>query len=387
MNKDYYEILGVPKDASEDEIKKAYRKLAMKYHPDKNQGDKKAEEKFKEINGAYEVLSDKQKRAQYDRFGADSFNNGGAGGFGGFGGFSGGGFDFDDIISDIFGGGFSGFGASSSSSRGSNYNAPRRGADIRVRMSITFEESAFGVKKEIKLPIEETCSHCGGSGAESSADMDTCPDCNGTGTITEKKQTMFGVMMNQHVCDRCGGRGKIIKKKCSHCGGRGRVKTEKNVTVNIPAGIDDQNTLRVKGRGQGGYNGGPAGDLLVIITVLPHPLFKREGYDVRLDMPITFVQAALGDEMEVPTLEGKVKYKIPEGTQSGTVFRLKNKGIKTLRGNSKGDQLIKVIVEVPKSLSDEQKNILKEFSKVSGKEVNEQSTNFLEKVRKFFKAN
>lgn len=381
MSKDLYEILGVSKDATQDEIKKAYRKLAMKYHPDKNQGDEKAEEKFKEINSAYEVLSDESKRAQYDRYGPDAFNR--AQGYGG-GGFSGS-FDFDDIF-DIFGDAFSGFGGgfSSSGRRTSNPNQPRKGQDMRIRMTISFEEAAFGVKKEIELPIEESCEDCKGTGAKNGTALETCPVCGGEGIVTERKQTMFGVMMNQSVCHNCNGTGKVIKEKCTHCSGKGRIKKNHNITIDIPGGVDNQNTVRVRGKGQGGYNGGTSGDLLVIITVSPHPIFERDGYDVRLDMPITFVQAALGDEVEVPTLDGKVKYKIPEGTQSGTTFRLKNKGIKYVRGNMRGDQLIRVIVEVPKSLSDEQKGILRNFAKVSGKEVNEQSTNFLEKIKKFF---
>lgn len=380
MNKDYYEVLGVAKDATQDEIKKAYRKLAMKYHPDKNQGDEKAEEKFKEINAAYEVLSDEKKRAQFDRFGADAFTGAGAGQ--GFGGFSSANFDFDDIINDFFGGGFSSRGFSSSSQ--SSYNAPRKGADLRIRMTITFEEAAFGVQKEINIPIEENCASCNGTGAKDAKSLETCPVCNGTGTISEQRQTLFGVMMNQRVCDNCKGTGKVIKEKCSSCKGNGRVKENRKITIDIPAGVDDKNTVRVRGKGNGGYNAGPAGDLLVIITVKDHEFFKRDGYDVRLEMPITFVQAALGDEVEVPTLDGKVKYKIPEGTQSGTTFRLKNKGINYIQRNMRGDQLITVVVEVPKFLSDEQKDILREFAKVSGNEVNEQSSNFLDKIKRFF---
>lgn len=379
MDKDYYEILGVNKDSTESEIKKAYRKLAMKYHPDRNQGDKDAEEKFKEINLAYEVLSDKEKRAQYDRFGPDAFKQGQ-----GFGGFSQS-FDFDDIF-DIFGDAFTGFGGGGfSSGRRPDPNAPRKGRDMRIKMSITFEEAAFGVRKDIEIPIDESCIKCKGTGAKNGTAYEKCSVCYGTGMVTEKKQTMFGVMMNQTVCNNCSGTGRVIKEKCDNCHGDGRIKKNKKISIDIPGGVDNNNTVRVKGKGQGGYNGGPAGDLLVIISVKPHPLFTRDGYDVRLDMPITFVQAALGDEVEVPTLDGKVKYKIPEGTQSGTTFRLRNKGINYIRGNMRGDQLIRVIVEVPKSLSEEQKNILRQFAKVSGKEVNEQSTNFLEKIKKFFK--
>ena len=352
--KDFYELLGVNKDASDQEIKKAYRKLAMKYHPDKNQGNKEAEEKFKEINEAYEVLSDKDKRAKYDRFGPDAYNTQG-GGFSG-GGFSGE-FDFGDIFSDLFGGGgFGGFGGFSSGN----------------------------VKKEIEVPIEENCQFCKGTGAKDGTAKEKCTTCNGEGVITNTVRTPLGTMMNQSVCPDCHGTGERITEKCTHCKGTGRIKEKRKVTVDIPAGIDDQNILRVSGQGQAGYNGGPKGDLQVVVTIQKHKIFKREGYDVHLEMPITFVQAALGDEVEVPTLDGKVKYKIPEGTQSGTVFRLRSKGITRLHSKSRGDQLIKVIVEVPKSLSEKQKEALREYARITGSEVNQQSKNFLDKLRDFF---
>ena len=381
--KDFYELLGVNKDATDQEIKKAYRKLAMKYHPDKNQGNKDAEEKFKEINEAYEVLSDKEKRANYDRFGPDAYNS--TGGFGG-GGFSGANFDFDDIF-DMFsgfgsGGGFGGF--SSRSSR-NTAKMPRKGQDVRIKLSITFEEAAFGIKKEVEIPIEDSCQFCKGTGAKNGTSKEKCKTCNGEGVITKTVRTPFGSMMNQSVCTDCNGTGERIIEKCDHCNGTGRIKSKKKVSIEIPGGIDDQNILRVSGQGQAGYNGGPRGDLQVVVAVKPHQIFKRDGYDVRLDMPITFVQAALGDEVEVPTLDGKVKYKIPEGTQSGTTFRLKGKGINVLHSKSRGDQLITVIVEVPKSLSEKQKEALREYAKITGNEVNEQSKNFLDKLRDFFK--
>ena len=381
--KDFYELLGVNKDASDQEIKKAYRKLAMQYHPDKNQGNKEAEEKFKEINEAYEVLSDKDKRAKYDRFGPDAYNAQG-GGFGG-GGFSGE-FDFGDIFSDLFGGGGfgGGFGGFSSSSRRNSAKAPRKGQDVRIRLNITFEEAAFGVKKEIEVPMEENCQFCKGTGAKDGTAKEKCTTCNGEGVITNTVRTPLGTMMNQSVCHDCNGTGERITEKCTHCKGTGRIKQKRKVTVDIPAGIDDQNILRVSGQGQAGYNGGPKGDLQVVINIQKHKIFKREGYDVHLEMPITFVQAALGDEVEVPTLDGKVKYKIPEGTQSGTVFRLRSKGITKLHSKSRGDQLIKVIVEVPKSLSEKQKEALREYAKITGSEVNQQSKNFLDKLRDFF---
>lgn len=381
--KDFYELLGVNKDATDQEIKKAYRKLAMKYHPDKNQGNKDAEEKFKEINEAYEVLSDKEKRANYDRFGPDAYNS--AGGFGG-GGFSGANFDFDDIF-DMFsgfgsGGGFGGF---SSRSNRNTAKMPRKGQDVRIKLSITFEEAAFGIKKEVEIPIEDSCQFCKGTGAKNGTSKERCKTCNGEGVITKTVRTPFGSMMNQSVCTDCNGTGERIIEKCDHCNGTGRIKSKKKVSIEIPGGIDDQNILRVSGQGQAGYNGGPRGDLQVVVAVKPHQIFKRDGYDVRLDMPITFVQAALGDEVEVPTLDGKVKYKIPEGTQSGTTFRLKGKGINVLHSKSRGDQLITVIVEVPKSLSEKQKEALREYAKITGNEVNEQSKNFLDKLRDFFK--
>lgn len=379
--KDFYELLGVNKDATDQEIKKAYRKLAMKYHPDKNAGDKEAEEKFKEINEAYEVLSDKEKRERYDRFGPDAYDSAGFGG----GGFSGAGFDFDDLFSDLFSGFGGGFGGFSSRSSRNSAKMPRKGQDIRIKLTITFEESAFGVKKDIELPAEDNCQFCNGTGAKDGTSKEKCKTCNGEGMITKTVRTPLGTMMNQSVCPDCHGTGEKIIDKCTHCSGTGRIKDKKKISIDIPAGIADQNTLKIQGQGQAGYNGGPRGDLLVVITVKPHQMFKRDGYDVKLDMPITFVQAALGDEVEVPTLDGKVKYKIPEGTQSGTVFRLKGKGVHQLHSKARGDQLIKVIVEVPKSLSEKQKDALREYAKITGNEVNEQSKNFLDKLRDFFK--
>ena len=379
--KDFYELLGVNKDATDQEIKKAYRKLAMKYHPDKNAGNKEAEEKFKEINEAYEVLSDKEKRERYDRFGPEAYDSPGFGS----GGFSGAGFDFDDLFSDLFSGFGGGFGGFSSRSSRNSAKMPRKGQDIRIKLTITFEESAFGVKKDIELPAEDNCQFCNGTGAKDGTSKEKCKTCNGEGMITKTVRTPLGTMMNQSVCPDCHGTGEKIIDKCTHCSGTGRIKDKKKISIDIPAGIADQNTLKIQGQGQAGYNGGPRGDLLVVITVKPHQMFKRDGYDVKLDMPITFVQAALGDEVEVPTLDGKVKYKIPEGTQSGTVFRLKGKGVHQLHSKARGDQLIKVIVEVPKSLSEKQKDALREYAKITGNEVNEQSKNFLDKLRDFFK--
>ena len=375
--RDYYEVLGISKDASEQEIKKAYRKMAMKYHPDKNQGNKESEEQFKEVNEAYEVLSDPQKRRTYDQFGHAGFSGGGfgQGGFSGGQGF--GGFEdmFGDIFGDMFGGG----------SRGSRKNGPRKGADMRLRMELKFEEAAFGVEREISIQREEECDTCHGSGAKPGTNSNTCPTCKGSGEVRQTTRTPFGNMMNVAQCPNCHGAGTIIEHKCDTCSGQGRVRKAKKLNVKIPAGVDDGATIKMSSEGQLGLKGGPRGDLYIIINVIPHKLFERDGYNVYLEMPITFVQAALGDEVEVPTLDGKVKYKIPEGTQSGTVFRLRGKGIQHLRSSQRGDQLIRVNVEVPKKLSDKQKDLLKDFAKETGVGVNEQSKNFFDKVRDIFK--
>ena len=301
--KDYYEVLGISKDASEQEIKKAYRKMAMKYHPDKNQGNKESEEQFKEVNEAYEVLSDPQKRRTYDQFGHAGFSGGGfgQGGFSGGQGF--GGFEdmFGDIFGDMFGGG----------SRGSRKNGPRKGADMRLRMELKFEEAAFGVEREISIQREEECDTCHGSGAKPGTNSNTCPTCKGSGEVRQTTRTPFGNMMNVAQCPNCNGAGTIIEHKCDTCSGQGRVRKAKKLNVKIPAGVDDGATIKMSSEGQLGLKGGPRGDLYIIINVIPHKLFERDGYNVYLEMPITFVQAALGDEVEVPTLDGKVKYKIP----------------------------------------------------------------------------
>ena len=382
--RDYYELLGVEKTATAQEIKKAYRKLAMKYHPDRNPGDKEAEEKFKEINEAYEVLSDEEKRKRYDQFGPDGVN--GQGGFGGQGGFSGfgqgdfGGFGgFEDIFGDIFGGGFGGFGGSGSRRRG-----PVRGADIRQRVRVTFEEAAKGVKKEIKVTRNEECSECNGTGAKPGTSKKTCPNCNGTGTVRSVQRTPFGNIASTKTCPNCNGIGEIIDTPCSKCKGTGSVRKTKTIEVDIPAGIDDGQMIKLSGQGEFGEPGAPKGDLYIIVEVTPHEIFKRDGYDIYIDMPITFVQAALGDEIEVPTLDGKVKYTIPEGTQTGTVFRLRDRGIKRIRGNSKGDQYVKVNIEVPKKLSEKQKELLREFAGECGSKEHEKKATFGEKIDKLF---
>lgn len=381
--RDYYDVLGVEKSADAKEIKKAYRKLAMKYHPDKNPGDKEAEEKFKEINEAYEVLSDEEKRNTYDRFGHDGLNNqGGFGGGQGFGGFGGGGFGgFEDIFGDIFGGGgFGGFGGGGSRRRG-----PRRGADIRQSVTITFEEAAFGKKLKVKLNRSEECEECHGTGAKPGTSKKTCQTCHGTGQVQSVQRTPFGNIASSKPCPTCKGEGEINESPCTKCHGKGNIRKTKTIEVDIPAGIDDGQMIKLSGQGEIGEKGGPRGDLFIIVNVQRHAIFEREGYDVYVEMPITFSQAALGDKIEVPTLHGKVAYTIPEGTQTGTVFRLREKGIPKLRSNSKGDQYVKVVIDTPRKLNDKQKELLREFSKTCGENVHEKQKSFFDKIKKGFK--
>lgn len=364
--RDYYEVLGVDKNASEDEIKKAYRKLAKKYHPDLNPGDKEAEEKFKEANEAYEVLSDAEKKAKYDRFGHAGVDpNYGAGGAG-YGGFNGQGFDFDlgDIFSNIFGGGFGGFGGGSS-----NPNAPQRGSDTQTSVTISFEEAAKGCEREVQFSRIEVCDECHGSGAAQGSSPKTCPECNGRGQVTSQQRTPFGVIQTQKACSRCGGRGTIIENPCKKCHGAGRVRKPVKITVKIPAGIDDRQIINARGQGNKGVNGGPAGDLRVAINVRPHPIFERDGYNVWVEMHISFAAAALGCALQVPTLDGKVQYNVPAGTQSGDVFKLKGKGIQSLNNRGRGDELVRVIVDVPRNLNDRQKQLLRELDEALGNET------------------
>lgn len=371
--RDYYEVLGVSKSASDADIKKAYRKLAKQYHPDINPGNKEAEAKFKEINEAYEVLGDAQKRAQYDQFGHAGFEQGGFGGFGGFsdfGDFGG----FGDIFETIFGGGFGG--RTSRARRG-----PQKGADLKSSVEISFEEAAFGVEKEISIHRMETCDKCEGSGTKPGTKASTCQHCNGTGQIQYKQRTPFGQFVNIKTCDVCHGEGKVITNPCDACNGKGRIRRQKKIKINVPAGIDDGQTMRLEGEGEPGIKGGPSGDLFISVRVKPHAIFQRQGNDVICEMPITFVQAALGTELEVPTLDGRVKYNVPEGTQTGSVFRLKNKGIPFLRGSGRGDQYVKVHVEVPKKLNEKQKALLREFAELSGDEVYEQRKSFFDKMK------
>lgn len=362
--RDYYEVLGVAKDASESEIKKAFHKQAKKYHPDLHPGDKEAEAKFKEINEANDVLSDADKRARYDQFGhagVDPSYGAGGPGAGGYASYGGGGFNgasiFEDLFGDLFGGGggFSFGGAGGA--RGANPNAPRRGSDIRVSLSLTFMEAVHGASKTLSITQQETCAECGGSGAEPGSTPEVCPDCNGSGFIIQR----MGIMQGRVPCKRCGGTGKIIKNPCHVCHGSGKVGVAKKLEVKIPAGVDDDQELSLRGKGNAGTNGGPAGDLIVIITVRPDTLFERDRYDVHVTVPLTYSQAVLGAKITVPTIDGKVEYTVPDGTQSGKVFRLKNKGIPYVNGRGRGDQYVKVLVEVPKKLSRAQREALKAF--------------------------
>ena len=366
--RDYYEVLGVSKTATDAEIKKAYRKLAMKYHPDYNPGDKDAEEKFKEVNEANEVLSDPKKRQLYDQYGfagvdpAYAAQSGGPGA-GGFGGFGGDGVDLGDIFGDIFGGGFGGFGGSS---RRANPNAPRKGQDIRVRITLSFDEAVHGCKKNITITRQQECTECHGSGCAAGSSPETCPDCGGRGQVNVQQRTPFGVISTTKTCTRCGGKGKIVEKPCQKCRGGGRVSKRRELEVNIPAGIDDRQVISVRGEGSMGSNGGPSGDLHVSVFVRPHPFFEREGYNIWYDCKVNFVQAALGDSIMVPTIDGKVKFDLPAGTQPGTVMSLKGKGIQYLNSRGRGDQYIRIIVEVPKDLTAPQREALKNFKDTMG---------------------
>ncbi len=372
--RDYYEVLGVSKTASKDEIKKAYRKLSKKYHPDINK-EADAADKFKEIKEAYEVLSDDQQRSRYDQFGHTDPNQGFGGGFGGdFGGSGFGG--FEDIFSTFFGG---------SGGRRRDPNAPRQGADLQYTMSVSFEDAVFGKETTIEIPREENCGTCHGSGAKPGTKAETCSHCQGSGQINVEQNTPFGRIVNRTTCRHCGGTGKFIPNKCGTCSGTGKVKKRKKISIKIPAGIDDGQQLRVSGQGEPGVNGGPSGDLYVVFHVKEHEFFERDGDDIYCEIPLTFVQAALGDEIMVPTLHGKVQLKIPAGTQSGTKFRLRGKGVANVRGYGQGDQHIIVKVITPKKLSEKQKDLLREFAEVSGQTVDEDTEGFFKKMKRAFK--
>lgn len=355
--RDYYEVLGVSKTATDAELKKAYRQLAKKYHPDINPGDKEAEAKFKEASEAYAVLSDPEKRRQYDQFGHAAFEQGGggAGGFGGFGGFDFGG-DMGDIFGDIFGDLFGG---------GRNrraYNGPMQGANVKINMRISFMEAVFGVDKRIEINLKDECPHCHGTGAKPGTQPETCPKCGGKGQVVYTQQSLFGAVRNVQTCPDCHGTGKIVKEKCTDCGGSGYIKNKKTIEIPIPAGIDSGQSVRIRGKGEPGTNGGPRGDLLVGITVERHPIFQRQDYDIYSTVPISFAQAALGGDITIQTVDGDIVQNIRPGTQTDTRIRLKGKGVPTIRNkNVRGDHYVTLVVQVPEKLNNEQRELLKQF--------------------------
>ncbi|MDD5931377.1 MAG: molecular chaperone DnaJ [Oscillospiraceae bacterium] len=376
QKRDYYEVLGISKGASSDEIKKAYRRLAKENHPDLHPGDAAAESRFKEVNEAYEVLSDPDKKARYDQFGHAGVDpNFGAGGYGGFDG----NFDFGDlgdIFGSFFGGGFGG------GTRRANPNAPQRGESIRLGLTISFEEAAFGCEKAVTVERLEQCGTCHGSGCAPGTTPEVCDQCHGTGTVQVRRQTPMGVFATSSPCPKCGGKGRIIHQPCPDCKGAGVERRRRTIQATIPAGIDNGQTISIRGQGHAGKNGGGAGDLLITITVRPHELFRREGTSVLCDAPITFAQAVLGAELEIPTIDGKVKYDLPEGTQSGTTFRLKGKGIPSINGRGRGDQYVTVYIETPRNLNREQKEALKKFADACGDNNYEDRKKFFKKFKK-----
>ncbi len=379
--RDYYEVLGLQKGASDEEIKKAFRKMAMKYHPDRNPDDKEAEEKFKEVNEAYGVLSDPDKKSKYDRFGHAGVDpsagfGGGAGGFGGFGG-------FEDIF-DMFtgGGGFGGFGGFGGQQR--RNNGPRKGADLQKAISITFEEAAFGCKKEIEISKFVKCGTCNGEGTKPGTSKKTCPVCNGSGQVTSVQRTPFGQFQSVTQCGNCGGTGQVNESPCDDCKGTGKVRKSVKIAVNIPAGVDNESVIPIRGEGEPGTNGGPNGDLYIVLSVKPHKMFKRNGSDLYLEIPISFDQAALGADITVPTLEGKVSYKVPAGTQPGTTFRLKGKGVRNVRTDKMGDLYVKVNLEVPTKLNHKQKKAIEEMGKTVTEDCYQKKSGFAEKLKDLF---
>lgn len=375
--RDYYEVLGVARTAGEDELKKAYRTLAKKYHPDLNPGNKEAEAKFKEANEAYAVLSDAEKRRNYDQFGHAGVDGQG------FGGFNGGGFgiDLEDLFGNLFGGGFGGFGGSARQRTG-----PQRGANLKYRMNLEFMEAAFGVERQINITKEDTCDTCHGAGTSDGSAPERCGTCNGTGQVNQRQQTMFGTVMTSRPCQTCHGSGTVIKNPCLSCNGRGVRQKNKTLNVKVPAGINENEMLTIRGEGEAGTLGGPHGDLYVEIHVKPHHVFEREGYNTHTEIPITFTQAALGAEIEVPTIDGPYKYHIKEGTQPGDSFTIRGKGIPYLnRNNMRGDHIFKVVLEVPRQLDEEQKKILQQFDQTCTDKNYQKRGSFFSKIKDLFK--
>ncbi len=372
VKRDYYEVLGLQKGCTEDEIKKAYRQLAKKYHPDLNPDDQEAEAKFKEVNEAYEVLSDSEKKARYDQFGHAGVDpTAGGAGYAGYGDM--GGFDIGDIFESFLGGGFGG--------RRSNPNAPRQGRDIQTAITIDFFESCKGTKKQISIQRMERCSDCGGNGAAKGTTPQTCPDCGGRGQVRVQQRTPIGSFTTTKPCSRCQGKGQIIQNPCPKCHGSGAVRVSKRLEITVPAGIHDGQILTVRGQGDAGVNGGPAGDLNVTITVRPDVLFKRDGYDIWCEVPITYMQACMGDEIDVPTIDGAVKQTIKEGTQPGTVLQLKGKGVPNLNGRGRGDAFIELTIEVPRNLTKQQKEILQQFEDALSEKQYEKRKGFFQKLK------
>ena len=377
MSEDYYQILGISKDASPDEIKKAYKKLAKKYHPDLNKDNPDSEKKFKELNQAYSVVGDDKKREHYDRFGSSEGQ-----GFGQNGGFNQGysdfgdmgGVDFDDIFESFFGG--------RGSRRGSRRNGPRRGADLRYDLELELAEVVEDLTKTITVPRLQKCDKCNGSGAKSKSDIITCDMCHGSGKVQRTQRTPFGMFSQTTSCPKCHGKGEFIKETCSKCDGSGRVEEESKIKINIPAGVDSDTKLRITGQGEAGEHNGPSGDLFIFISVKDHEIFEREGADLHLEIPVSFTQLSLGDTIEVPTIKGKAKMKIPQGTQTSTIFRLKNEGLPELNGYGKGSQYVKVIVQVPKKVSKKQTELLEQFEKISDEKLDYKS--FFSKIKNMF---
>ena len=376
--RDYYETLGVSRTATDEELKKAYRHLARQYHPDLHPDDPTCEEKFKEITEAYEVLSNSEKRNIYDQYGHDGLENNGMGA--GAGGYS----DVSEILESLFGG-MGGFSSMFGGGRASNPNAPRQGRDIQTSVTIDFMEACNGKSQTIQIQRMEQCNDCRGTGSAGGSGLEICPDCQGRGTIKSTQRTPFGMISQSKACPRCGGKGKIIKNPCPKCKGLGRLRVPKSITVNIPAGIDDGQTLNLAGQGDVGTNGGPNGNLYVGVTVRPHTLYKREGYDLYCDIPITYAQAVLGDEIVVPTIDGNVKYRIGEGTQTGTVFRLRGKGVKRPNRNERGDQYVKVFIEVPKGLNKQQKELISQLEASLESKNYSKRESFFDKLKELIK--